>query len=83
MYCFKHRVILHESICSSVIGVPTEVPEETSGQQRQRTEAELTVEPQWIPQEPHVFPQFRQNNQLSYPLIYSYLASTEEQVSAW
>jgi hypothetical protein len=80
---FKHYVILLEYICSSVIGLQTEVSRENSGQQRQRTEIELPVEPQWIPQEPHVFPQFRQNNQLSYPLIYSYLASTEEQVSAW
>ena len=80
---FKHYVILRENIFASVIGLQTEVSEEDSGQQRQRTETELTVEPQWFPQEPHIFPQFRQNNQLSYPLIYSYLASTEEQVSAW
>lgn len=47
-------------------------------------------EPCWGPgnggnqlqQQPPCFPEFRQNNQLSFPLIYSYLASTEEQVSA-
>lgn len=77
----SNTVILRENICSSVTGLQTEVSEEDSGQQRQRKETELTEEPQWIPQEPHIFPQFRQNNQLSYPLIYSYLASTEEQVS--
>jgi hypothetical protein len=79
----SNTVILHENICSSVIGLQTEVSEEDSGQQRQRMETELTEEPQWIPQEPHIFPQFRHNNQLSYPLIYSYFASTEEQVSVW
>jgi len=79
----SNTVILRENIYSSVIGLHTEVSEEDSVQQRQRTETELTVEPQWIPQEPHIFPQFRQNNQLSFPLIYNYLASTEEQVSAW
>lgn len=67
----------------SAAAVPREVAEDTVGQESPGA----TEEPWWSPgnddnqvQQPASFPEFRQNNQLSYPLIYSYLASTEEQV---
>jgi hypothetical protein len=58
---------------------------ETFERDRQVAEPEHLVAPEdpwWGPQQVPSFPEFRQNNQLSYPLIYSYLASTEDQVSS-
>lgn len=70
--------------CCSVAGLP-EMAAETFEKERQVTEPDPLggpEDPWWGPQQVPSFPEFRQNNQLSYPLIYSYLASTEEQVSS-
>jgi hypothetical protein len=69
--------------CFSVTGLPADVATETFGEGQLAEPEPLGVsdDPWWGPQQAPSFPEFRQNNQLSYPLIYSYLASTEEQVS--
>jgi hypothetical protein len=80
--------VMLTGICFSVTAMPREkTVEESLGQEKRRIS--VTEEPWWGPggegnqvqQLPPSFPEFHQNNQLSYPLIYSYLASTEEQVS--
>ncbi|PNF19007.1 hypothetical protein B7P43_G12393 [Cryptotermes secundus] len=70
-------------VCSnSMTGLP-EGAGETFEKERQVTEPDLpgaSDDPWWCPQQVPSFPEFRHNNQLSYPLIYSYVASTEEQL---
>jgi hypothetical protein len=67
----------------------TAVPREVAQDDLQEEQPGAGDDPWWGPgtegsqvQHGASFPEFRQNNQLSYPLIYSYLASTEEQVRA-
>jgi hypothetical protein len=76
---------LNEFLCKCDSRTCCSVAAETSEKEGQVAEPDLLGapdDPWWGPQQAPSFPEFRHNNQLSYPLIYSYLASTEDQVSA-
>ncbi|XP_021915432.1 uncharacterized protein LOC110827771 isoform X2 [Zootermopsis nevadensis] len=74
-------------VCSATaISAPREMAENAVGQEEVPGAAE---EPWWgagndgahqVQRTAASFPEFRQNDQLSYPLIYSYLASTDEEL---